>query len=98
MENDKMPETEKKVSLETDPNAELLIGEVAQLTGYSVKTLQRLDGEKIPPSHRCDARNARVWFAKDVKKIIAYRKKMDEKRMKQVSKLYKSRKNGGADG
>ncbi len=96
MEN-KMPETQK-VSLETDPNAELLIGEVAQITGYSVKTLQRLDGDKIPASHRCDARNARVWFAKDVKKIITHRKKMDEKRMKQVSGLYKTRKRGGDDG
>ena len=93
---EKMP-TGKKVLLEIDPQAELMVGEVSDITGYSVKTLRRLDGNKIPASHR-NGQDNRVWFAADVKKIIEFRKKSIESRRKQVSNLYKLRGKGDANG
>lgn len=67
------------VSLETSPEMEMPIGEVAHVTGYDPRTLRRLEVEgKIPPSHRVGG--TRNWFARDVKVIIDYRAEKIEER------------------
>lgn len=83
-----MPETLATVSLETEPNTEFMIGEVAHVTGYNPMVLRRLDNAgKIPASHRKDG--TRCWFAHEVKRIIDYKEKMREKTEKRMSKLFK---------
>lgn len=91
-----MPDKEVKplahFALETDANAEMTIGEVAHVTGYTTETLRRLDGVKIPASRRSKKHNnARVWLAKDVVKIIAYKGKMADKSQERMKTLYLKR-------
>lgn len=71
----------KLVLVEFSPNTEFPIADVARFTGYNSQTLQRLDGKTIPPSHR-DDNGRRVWFAKDIVTIRAYRNKTTQNRVK----------------
>lgn len=70
-----------RVGFEFDANAEFLIGDVSRFTGYDKRTLQRLDGDAIPQSHRDDS-GRRVWYAKEIVTIRAHRNKTTKNRGK----------------
>jgi len=76
------------VALQTDENQELLITDVAHVTGYNSQYLRRLEKSgAIPRSHKKD--RVRAWFAHEVQEIIAYREKMIAKTEKRMQTLYK---------
>lgn len=83
-----MTEPNDTVSLVTDLNQELLITDVAHMTGYNSQYLRRLEKTGvIPQSHKKD--RVRAWFAHEVRLIINYKNKMIVKTDKRMATLYK---------
>lgn len=83
-----MSESATTVSLETSPDQEMLITDVAHMTNYNSQYLRRLEKSgAIPASHKKNG--VRAWFAHEVKKIIDYKEKMAQKTEKRMLTLYK---------
>jgi|CXWL01.1.fsa_nt_gi hypothetical protein len=83
-----MSESVATVSLDTSPDHELGITDVAHMTGYNSQYLRRLEKSgAIPASHKKN--NMRAWFAHEVQKIIEHKAKMAAKTEKRMQTLYK---------
>jgi hypothetical protein len=84
--------TDGQATLQTPPDTELSIHEVAQWTGYNPLSLRRLDNAKkegFPPAHYKVGGTSRYWYAREIAEIIEFKVKTAEVHRKHTSSIYK---------